>query len=202
MSRQSHLGFIRAVGWAAMVAIVGMGMSISAGAAVPLSQVAEKYIACAKPVLREHEPYRGQGRTGFGVAIQGEPYYFILADRILVAFDAVERGGTVANLKLDLPTESEFDEQAVWRERMLADVADRSGVPLERSSPRAGMTLLTVNKRSLMGKSAGISMLIDRDREVMVEWAWSILDRYQGPDDVKALQAEVWKHLLPCLKPA
>lgn len=39
----------------AMMVLLAMGWSAAAGAAVPaLSQVAEKYISCSKPILREH----------------------------------------------------------------------------------------------------------------------------------------------------
>jgi hypothetical protein len=184
----------------AMTVLLAMGWSAAAGAAVPaLSQVAEKYISCSKPILREHGHYTSQGRGGFGAVIQGEAVYFDLADRILVAFDSANHAETVVHLKIDRPLVNEFNGQAVWRERMLQDVADRSGVVLDRSSPRAGITLFTINKTGLTGKFAGQSMLIDQDRDVMVEWDWNILERYRGPNDVKALQTEVWKYLIPCL---
>jgi len=184
----------------AMTVLLAMGWNAAAGAAVPaLSQVAEKYISCSKPILREHGHYTSQGRGGFGAVIQGEAVYFDLADRILVAFDSANHAETVVHLKIDRPLVNEFNGQAVWRERMLQDVADRSGVVLDRSSPRAGITLFTINKTGLTGKFAGQSMLIDQDRHVMVEWDWNILERYRGPNDVKALQKEVWKYLIPCL---
>jgi hypothetical protein len=92
----------------------------------------EAYMKCSAPLLREEGPLQEEGATGFGVEVDGERYFFIIRDRVKFTVRSVQDGLAVAEVLVDQPPDDEFGEQKGWRERYLAEVADRAGVALER----------------------------------------------------------------------
>jgi len=185
---------------AAIGLMLSLGSTMHAHASAPnASQAATKYVECGKPLLRENSSPASLGKAGFRIDVSGESYFFDTDERVLISFESADSSGAVAHVKLDQPPVALFREQAIWRERFMQDVAERSSVELERTTPGPGLTLFTVNKSSLKGKFVGISLLIDAVRGVAVQWDWDMSDRYGSINDVKALQDKIWKRLVPCL---
>jgi hypothetical protein len=135
---------------------------------------------------------------GYGIEVQGERYFFVFDERSTFSLLSADGSASVAHIKVDR-SPSKFSEQSQWRERWLADIAERSGVPLIRRTPSGKLKLLTVNKKALAGKSAGLSVLADSEHKVFVQWEWDNSATYTGPEDVAAIQAATWKKLIPCL---
>lgn len=185
-------------GGGVVVVALCLTMAQQARAAAPVVNVAERYVACSSPPLRIGDAIESLGRGGYGIEVQGERYFFVFDERSTFSLLTADGGVAVAHVKVDR-SPSEFSEQAQWRERWIADVAERSGVPLIRQTPSGKVTLFTVNKKTLTGKSAGLSVLIDSPRKVFVQWEWDNSANYTGPQDVVAIQAATWKNLIPCL---
>lgn len=160
--------------------------------------VAERYIECSRPLLRIGDAVATLPGGGYGIEVQGERYFFIFDERSTFSLLSADGSSSVAHIKVDR-SPSEFSEQSQWRERWLADIAERSGVPLIRQTPSGKLKLLTVNKKALTGKSAGLSVLADSEHKVFVQWEWDNSATYTGPQDVAAIQAATWKKLIPCL---
>jgi hypothetical protein len=169
----------------------------SRAAAAP-GTVAQRYVECARPSLRIGDAIASQGNGGYGIEVQGERYFFVYDERLTFSLLSADGRFPAAHVKVDRSS-SQFSEQAQWRERWLEDIAERSGVPLIRQAPEGSIILLTVNKKALTGKSAGLSVLIDAPHQVFVQWEWDNSGNYAGPQDVAALQAATWKSLVPCL---
>lgn len=162
------------------------------------STVAERYVQCSRPLLRIGDAIASQGNGGYGIEVQGERYFFVFDERLTFSLLSADGSAGVAHVKID-QSPSEFSEQARWRERWMEDIAERSGVPLIRQGQTGKVTLFTVNKKALTGKSAGLSVLVDPQHKVFVQWEWDNSTNYAGPQDVVAVQAATWKNLLPCL---
>lgn len=160
--------------------------------------VAERYVQCTRPLLRIGDAIASEGNGGYGIEVQGERYFFVFDERLTFSLLLADGSAGIAHVKIDR-SPSEFNEQARWRERWLEDIAERSGVPLIRQGQTGGVTLFTVNKKALSGKSAGLSVLIDPRHKAFVQWEWDNSTKYAGPQDVVAVQAATWKNLLPCL---
>ena len=160
--------------------------------------VAERYVECLRPLLRIGDAVANQGAGGYGIEVQGEGYFFVFDERSTFSLLMADGNSPVAHVKIDR-SPSEFSQQSQWRERWLADIAERSGVPLIRQTPHGKLKLLTVNKKALTGKSAGLSVLVDSEHKVFIQWEWDNAASYTGPQDVVAIQAATWKNLIPCL---
>lgn len=167
-------------------------------AAAPPGTVAQRYIECSRPSLQIGDAVVSQGSGGYGIEVRGERYFFVYDERLTFSLLSTDGRSPVAHVKADR-SPSQFSEQAQWRERWLEDIAERSGVPLIRQTAVGNVTLLTVNKKALTGKFAGLSVLIDAPHQVFVQWEWDNATGYAGPQDVAALQAATWKTLVPCL---
>jgi hypothetical protein len=164
----------------------------------PSATVAERYIECSRPLLQIGDAVAHLPSGGYGIEVQGERYFFVFDERSTFSLLSADGSSPVAHIKIDR-SPSEFSEQSQWRERWLADIAERSGVPLIRQTPSAKLKLLTVNKKVLTGKSAGLSVLVDSEQKVFVQWEWDNSVSYTGPQDVAAIQDATWKKLIPCL---
>jgi hypothetical protein len=200
MKKYSCLGdaiFFR-IAWS-LIAAICLASALKSRAAAPVVTVAERYIECSRPLLRIGDPITNQGPGGYGIEVQGERYFFVFDERLTFSLLTADGGAAVAHVKIDRSS-SEFNQQAQWRERWIKDIAERSGVPLIRQTPSGKVTLLTVNKKALTGKSAGLSVLIDSPHKAFVQWEWDISASYTGPHDVVAIQAATWKNLIPCLE--
>ena len=167
-------------------------------AEVSLSTAAKRYVECSRPLLQVGEVIADQGAGGYGIEIHDEPYYFMFKGRQTFSLLSKD-GGAVAHVKIDQPPVEEFSEQVQWRERWMEDIAERSGVPLHRQALSGQIMSLTVNKKSLTGKFAGLSVLVDSQRKLFVQWEWDHSSRYAGPKDLAAMQASTWTNLMPCI---
>lgn len=167
-------------------------------AAASPGSAAQRYIECARPALQIGDAIVSQGNGGYGIEVQGERYFFVYDERLTFSLLSADGRSPAAHVKLDR-SPSQFSEQSQWRERWMEDIAERSRVPLIRQAPAGSVTLLTVNKKALTGKSAGLSVLIDPAHQIFVQLEWDNSTSYAGPQDVAALQAATWKNLLPCL---
>ncbi|MET3134795.1 hypothetical protein AAKU55_005097 [Oxalobacteraceae bacterium GrIS 1.11] len=164
-----------------------------------LATVAQRHGECLRPSFKTDEAVASEGTGGYGIEVQGERYWVALDERMTFALLPQEGGDAIAQVKLDRPPAEDFDEQARWRARWLEDVAERAGVPLNRQALAGDAQLLTLNKKTLTGKFVGLSLLVDTQRKLFVQWDWSKLSRYTGPQDALAAQTAVWERLIPCL---
>ncbi len=158
----------------------------------------EPYVQCAAPLLLEGDEVERYDQNGYGIEIDGERYFLVYSERATFSLVSADKGTPVAHLKID-HSPSKFDEQARWRERWMQDIAKRSDVPLLRKAT-GKITILTVNKKALTGKNAGLSVLIDAPRKTFVQWEWANSANYTGTQDVATLQLATWKKVVPCLE--
>ena len=166
---------------------------------IELSGVAQRHAACLRPSFTTGAAVSSQDTGGYGIEVQGERFWVALEQRVTFPLSSRDGADVFAQVKLDRPPGAEFKEQARWRVRWLEDVAARAGVEVERQTLPNDVQLLTVNKKVLTGKFAGLSLLVDTPRQSFAQWDWSTLARYAGPQDVLATQAAVWTQLMPCL---
>ena len=162
-------------------------------------RAAQRHAECAGPAFRASAVDIASRPAGYGIEVRGEPYWVAVEGRASFALLLPGSDEPVAQVKIDRPPAGDFDEQAAWRQRWLEDVAARAGVEPVRQPLARGGSLLTVNKKALAGRAAGISLLTDPRRRLFVQWDWPILPRYAGVGDAAAMQSAVWARLLPCV---
>ncbi len=192
---------VSALAAGAAAGIVLAGAPPAHGQSAPdavLTRAAQHHVECARPAFRA-DRVEVVLHPGYGIEVRGEPYWVALEGRSRFALLLPGSDEAVAQVTIDRPPAEEFEEQARWRLRWLEGVAVRSGVEPVRQALPEGAALLTINKKALVGRAAGISMLTDPRRRLFVQWDWTILPRYAGVQDAAAMQAAVRQRLLPCV---
>gem|GEM_PF-2274689 len=180
-------------------ACLALPLAVCAKADEPaLASVAQRHGECLGSSFKTGSTVASQDVGGYGIEVQGERYWVALEGRLTFSLLQVGGGDAVAQVKLDRPPSADFDEQARWRERWLEDVAARSGVTLERRALPENAQLLTLNKKTLSGRFLGLSLLVDPQRKLFVQWDWNKLARYTDPRDLLTTQKAVWEALIPC----
>jgi hypothetical protein len=187
----------RCVAYFLTVACLALPMAAHAKNAPPLTAIAQLQGECARPTFKIGE-VADHGASGYGIEVQGERYWVALNERLTFPLLAHDGGDVIAQLKLERAPSNNFGEQSAWRERWLQDVAARAGVSLKRQALQGGAFLLTLNKKALTGKFAGLSLLVDSERQLFAQWDWSNLPSYAGPQDMVTMQTAVWERLIPC----
>ncbi|WP_317204418.1 hypothetical protein [Janthinobacterium sp.] len=168
------------------------------GAQAVLADAMQRHAECLRPAFGSGDTLT-HGVGGYGIEAQGERYWVALEARMEFPLLSRDGGEVLAQFKVDRPPSADFEEQAVWRVRWLEDVAARTGVALSSQTFADGVRVVTINKPVLKGQFAGISLMLDAPRRLFAQWDWSILPRYNGPDDLAATQAAVWRQAMPCL---
>ncbi len=199
--RLSLQATIRALASGAAAAIV-LALAPSAhGQSAPdaaLTRAAQRHVECARPAFRA-DRVEVVSHPGYGIEVRGEPYWVALEGRSRFALLLPGSTEAVAQVTIDRPPAEDFEEQARWRLHWLEDVALRSGVEPVQQALSGGASLLTISKKALVGRAAGMSLLTDPRQRLFVQWDWAILPRYAGVQDAAAMQAAVWWQLVPCV---
>lgn len=176
-----------------------LSVSASAIAAPPSPRtMAEQFSTCAQPSFQPGE-LLNEGATGFGVELDGEHYWMSVLDRVVLPLQASRAGPAVATLRLDRPVAEEFQEQMVWRQRLLQHMASLTEVPVRETLLADGARLLTANKKVLKGKYAGMSLIIDQKRQVFIQIEWNRLPSYSTMHEATEVQEAVLARLRTCL---
>ena len=167
-----------------------------------LDVLAYEYGLCVQPAYHQADLQIYDGPGSYRFKVRDEAYTLALQERMGFSVQAGIDGPVVAVVKLERPPAAQFQEQALWRERSLRDVADRSGVALEARVLADGARLLIVNKSPIAGADVGQSLLIHPRRQLFVGMAWpNRLPGYQGPDGmalVRKVQDDVWQRMQSC----
>lgn len=181
---------------------VAVAIPACAAATPGTDDIARQLRDCAAPQFAAVMVSVDKGFGGYAIEVGGERYWIAMAERATVALQSSGTREAIARIKISRPPAADFDEQAMWRERWLEDVAARSAVPVERRMLASGAEMLTMSKRAIGGKFAAVSLLVDHQRRIFAEWDWRRMDGYAGPADVASMQETVWRQLLPCAFPA
>jgi hypothetical protein len=172
---------------------------VLAGAA-PLSPqaFAARLAQCAAPAYRgtgfEIEP----GSGGFALQMASGRHWLELAGRASFSLVDAEDGALLATVRVDQPAPGEFARQQGWREHALLDAAARTGAQLRQLDLPGGERLSTLNKREMTGKYAGITVLSAPESGLFVQWQWMPVPARGGTRGLDAVQAAVWRQVLPC----
>ena len=135
---------------------------------------------------------------GYNIDVEGERYTVILKERLNFSVFFEKSDDPVAELHMERSLREDFDDQVLWRTRWFEDIAQRSGVELDKQALPGDAFLLTVNKEKLTGKFAGLSLLVDTKHHLFIQWDWKIMPRYADTHDVVAMQTSLFKKLIPC----
>lgn len=158
-----------------------------------------RHVGCSRPAFKADSPKTMEAPGGYWIQVAGEDHWLDMDDRTSYSLYSASTGQLVANVKIDYPPKEKYEEQAALRARWLKEVADRAGVTLLEVSPAERSRLLTLNKKALTGKFAGLSVLFDAQRAVFLQWDWVIMAAYVSPEDLVKIQSSVWKQMLPCI---
>ena len=187
----------------ALCATLAPAMPPAAASAPPfLDVLAYEYGQCVQPAYRQADLQIYDGPGSYRLKVKDEAYTLALQVRMGFSVQAGIDGPVGAVVTLERPPAAQFQEQALWRERSLRDVADRSGVALEARVLADGARLLIVNKSPIAGADVGQSLLIHPRRQLFVGMAWpNRLPGCQGPDGmalVRKVQDDVWQRMQSC----
>lgn len=125
-------------------------------------------------------------------------HWLELAGRASFSLVSAADGELLATVRIDQPAPGQFAAQQGWREHALLDAAARAGGQLRQLDLPTGERLSTLNKRDMTGKYAGISVLSAPESGLFVQWQWTRRPAYAGTRDLDAVQAAVWRDMLPC----
>lgn len=182
-----------------LLCVILLSVPASAIAAPPsLQAMAQQFIACAQPSFQSGE-LLDEGVTGFGIDLDGDRYWVAVMDRVVLPLQASRDAPPVATLRLDRPVVEEFQEQMVWRQRLLQHTASLMDVPVQETPLADGARLLTANKKILKGKYAGLSLIVDQKRQLFVQIEWTRLPSYTTMREATAMQEAVLARLRTCL---
>lgn len=171
----------------------------SASAAPPSLQVmAQQFSTCAQPSFQAGE-LLNEGATGFGIDLDGDRYWVSVLDRVVLPLQSSRDTPPVATLRLDRPVVAEFQEQMLWRQRLLQHAATLMGIAVHETPLAEGARLLTANKKILKGKYAGLSLIVDQKRQLFVQIEWARLPSYTTMQEAIAMQEAVLARLRTCL---
>jgi hypothetical protein len=190
-----------AVRIAASLAVTSAALLATAAAAEPAASppaLAARLAQCAGPGYRSANFDVEPGNGGFALQAVSERHWVDLAGRASFDLVGADSGEPVATVRIDLPPPGQFARQQGLREHALLDAAARTGARLRQVELPSGARLLTLNKREMTGKYAGISVLSDPGSGLFVQWQWMRRDAYGDARDLDAVQAAVWRNVLPC----
>ncbi len=182
----------------ARLAVILAVLCCHAAAAAPApAEVGRQLARCAAPLLASDiEVDSGSG--GFAIEALRDRHWLDLAGRASLALRRAD-GREVARVRIHLPAAGQYGLQQRWREHALLDAAARGGGRLRQLDLAGDARLVTLNKRAIKGKYAGVSLLSDAGRGVFVQWHWSTLEEYADDGTLAAAQEAVLQPLLACL---
>ncbi|MGK5045462.1 hypothetical protein ACQ4WP_06100 [Janthinobacterium sp. GB4P2] len=190
---------------AAAAAALCAALSPAMAAPPFLDVLVYEYGQCVQPGYHQAGLLFYDGPGSYQLAVKDAAYAIALQERMGFSLQAGIDGPVVAVVKLERPPAAQFQEQALWRERGLRDVAERSGVALEERAVEGGARLSIVNKSEITGNYVGQSLLIDPQRQLFVDMAWpNKLPGYKGPGGmalVRKVQDDLWRRMQSCQPP-
>jgi hypothetical protein len=180
---------------------------LSIAAAAPLSpqELVLRLAHCAAPDFRTADLESEHGNGGFALQLVSDRHWLELAGRTSFSLLRPGDGRPVATVRIDLPPPGQFAQQQRWREHALLDAAARSDAHLRQLDLPSGERLSTLNERGIGdaypgGKYAGISVLSLPAAGLFVQGRWTRLEGYGDTRDLDAVQAAVWRNVLPCVR--
>jgi hypothetical protein len=170
----------------------------TAAAAPSLTEVGRDLARCAAPALAVSDIEVDSGTGGYAIDALRDRHWLELAGRARLALrDA--GGREVAQVRIHQPSTGQYALQQGWREHALLDAAARGGGRVRQVDLPGSARLVTLNKATMVGKYAGVSLLSDPRRGVFVQWHWTTLDDYAGGGALAAAQQALLEPLLACL---